>query len=111
MMGGTLVTTCCVVLMSFRTVAQEDAQKVAFAKLHALQDSRAQRLKRDIQLVEQELCRLTMAELRQREERTESTRRVLADRRAELLQLLGQLSEEQQKRQRELQMRLVCFAV
>lgn len=86
---------------------QEAAQREAFAKLFSEQDSKAQRLRREIGLIEKELCLLTVAEQNGRNERTENNQRMLKERRKELLELLIQLSRDQEKRQSELQQRLV----
>ncbi|KAF5400190.1 Leucine Rich repeat-containing domain protein [Paragonimus heterotremus] len=85
---------------------KEDAQKEAFAKLQAQQDAQGQRLRRDIALIEQELCRLTAAEQERRARHAVVNQHCLAERRSELVKLLTQLNKEQQLRQSELQNRL-----
>ncbi|KAA3672910.1 E3 ubiquitin-protein ligase LRSAM1 [Paragonimus westermani] len=85
---------------------KEDVQKQAFAKLQAKQDAQGQRLRRDIALIEQELCRLTAAEQERRARHAVVNQRRLAERRSELIKLLAQLHNEQQLRQSELQNRL-----
>ncbi|GAA55125.1 E3 ubiquitin-protein ligase LRSAM1, partial [Clonorchis sinensis] len=85
---------------------EEEAQKAAFAKLQLKQDARAQRLQRDIVLIEQELCYLTKTEQDRKAKRTEVNQQCLNQRRADLVRLLAQLSKEQQTRQEELKARL-----
>lgn len=85
---------------------EEEAQKAAFAKLQIKQDARAQRLQRDIVLIEQELCYLTKAEQDRKAKSTEVNQQCLNQRRADLVRLLAQLSKEQQTRQEELKARL-----
>ncbi|CAL8069010.1 unnamed protein product [Calicophoron daubneyi] len=92
--------------LSSEVALKEDAQKQAFAKLQAQQDSQARRLKREIGLVEQQLCRLTLAEQERKAKRTEVNQEGLSERRAELVNLLALLSKQQAQRQQELQARL-----
>ncbi|VDP85975.1 unnamed protein product, partial [Schistosoma mattheei] len=69
------------------------------------------RLQKEICLVEEELCRLTLAERSRVNQRTEVNQRVLDECRSELLQLLTQLIDEQQDRQKELRKRLIQFSI
>nr|CAX69360.1 putative leucine rich repeat and sterile alpha motif containing 1 [Schistosoma japonicum] len=87
-------------------ILEESAQKEAFAQLQSQKDSQAIRLQKEICLIEQELCRLTLAERSRVNQRTEVNQRVLDECRSELLLLLTQLISEQQNRQKELRKRL-----
>ncbi|CAH8507291.1 unnamed protein product [Heterobilharzia americana] len=87
-------------------ILEESAQKEAFAQLQSQKDSQALRLRKEICLIEQELCQLTLAERSRANQRMEVNQRVLDDCRSELLQLLTQLIDEQQHRQKELRKRL-----
>ncbi|CAH8838956.1 unnamed protein product [Trichobilharzia szidati] len=85
---------------------EESVQKEAFAQLQNQKDSQVVRLRQEICLIEQELCRLTITEQSRANQRNEANQRVLDECRSELLQLLTQLIDEQQSRQKELRKRL-----
>uniref|UniRef100_A0A3Q0KMA2 Putative leucine-rich repeat-containing protein n=1 Tax=Schistosoma mansoni TaxID=6183 RepID=A0A3Q0KMA2_SCHMA len=92
--------------LTFNLMLEESVQKEAFAQLQRQKDSQAVRLQKEICLIEEELCRLTLAERSRINQRTEVNQRVLDECRSELLQLLTQLLDEQQDRQKELRKRL-----
>ncbi|CAH8474236.1 unnamed protein product [Schistosoma turkestanicum] len=85
---------------------EENVQKEAFAQLQHQKDGQIVRLQKEICLIEQELCRLTLAEQSHIKQRIEFNQRVLDECRCELLKLLTQLIDEQQDRQKELRKRL-----
>ncbi|CAH8501242.1 unnamed protein product [Schistosoma margrebowiei] len=92
--------------LTFNLMLEESVQKEAFAQLQRQKDGQVARLQKEICLVEEELCRLTLAERSRVNQRTEVNQRVLDECRSELLQLLTQLIDEQQDRQKELRKRL-----
>uniref|UniRef100_A0A183TBH5 RING-type domain-containing protein n=1 Tax=Schistocephalus solidus TaxID=70667 RepID=A0A183TBH5_SCHSO len=83
------------------------ANEEAFRRLQELRDLQSQRIIQEIRLVEQELCRLTQAE--QERKRTSSQQAIssLAEQRGKLLQLLQSLQKAKDRRETELQNRLV----
>lgn len=85
---------------------EDDFQKKAFAAFQSRCDSQSQQLLQDIELVEQELLRLTNVELDRKTKCTKLNIQCLAERRSDLLKLLVQLSSQQNRRQQELRDRL-----
>ncbi|VDQ15291.1 unnamed protein product [Trichobilharzia regenti] len=98
-------------LQKYTFFFQESVQKEAFAQLQNQKDSQVVRLRQEICLIEQELCRLTITEQSRASQRSKANQRVLDECRSELLHLLTQLIDEQQSRQKELRKRLVSFIV
>nr|VZI24339.1 unnamed protein product [Spirometra erinaceieuropaei] len=93
--------------LTARVADEEAEQKEAFRRLQQLRDMQSQRIIQEIRLVEQELCRLTQAEQERKRASSQLTVSTLAEQRGKLLQLLQSLQKAKERRETELQNRLV----
>ncbi|XP_076454610.1 E3 ubiquitin-protein ligase LRSAM1-like isoform X2 [Babylonia areolata] len=90
------------------TLAEQEAlQKQAVEALMMARDAKHSRISSQVALIESELAQLTVVEVGKRALRMENEMSVLAEKRIALSGMLAQLLDEQQKRQKELQRRMV----
>jgi len=82
-------------------------QKMAYESLVMDKDSKHERLRKEIELIEAELMSLTHLEVEKKAAKAEADKNTLAEQRASLAAMLMQLIDEKAKREEELKKRLV----
>lgn len=90
-----------------KLLEEEAFQKEAFEALQIQKDKRHNEISYQIKLIEEELSKLTMAEVKKKDLKVNVEVNVLAERRAALAQLLTDLLEAKEEREKELQNRLL----
>ncbi|XP_066920493.1 E3 ubiquitin-protein ligase LRSAM1-like isoform X2 [Clytia hemisphaerica] len=83
-------------------ITEEEKQRAAFEMLQFQKDSRLNRIKKEVKIIETELARLSLLERQKREEKHDDEVNTLAEMRLQTAILLSQLIDEQEKREQRL---------
>lgn len=83
-------------------ITEEEKQKSAFQLLQFQKDAKLIRIKKQVDLIEAELARLSLLEMQKRQEKNEQEINTLAEMRIQTAVLLSQLIDEQEQREQRL---------